>query len=803
MLAQAKTTVFLLLLFLLSDCLLSQELPGGEVRVWPALESEKGGHPRVVIQQVPEATTTATCLLLRYAEPGKQSPPPGTAHLFEHLLFRTEPAGKPGGLLLRDESLGSSGQAWVSPGLICFSEIVPSEEGLESLKLQLQRLRGVPSDKEGLMLEKRAIRSESIKGELPEEKGRRQILHELGLKAEVEGDPDLVEGLTSADLLNLARSLNLSTDVVISIVGPHSVREVRGVLSSTLGAMEPTRKEPRQPVAQDSEAAHIREIVSPSGHHQDSHFFTFNTDHPGVPVLAEEALKNFLPEGVEAQLVREEDHLFRLDISPGGTPLPSLDTDKVASLTTGSHDTLRRLWLQSYESPRARAIMLARQTLWGEAFHTPLSPEDINRLAPEVSKLLETAKDDSVLLKIRPEDPAASVPSLFPYKTKAQNNGGPSVSNEVLPNKLSVTLAPSNQWPTVGVAGYFRISPPLTPTQAIALEKVLNNREELRLQYEIRPRGLFFTAWAPADSLNKLLRSSARELQELSQSKENLLEGTDGEPGVVERFFLPTLDEGSPSKVSGKRIIDPKLGHLVVAGDIEQKDLQKGLRPAWSGWFSTSTPPPIRPSKETTPQSAGPENRTIELPQEEQPLLILGFSGPSRSSQDFLPFNLALQTLAGRPVSSVLNRRLKSVNSVKLLPLTVSSGATEEEEQVWLIALRLKSPLNDPSAVVKSVTKLLQKLGRTRMAEKELDRTRNFLKNSLILSASTAKGKARVLAHAEFHRLSRSYVQNFAGLYDHLEPQLVKSVCARYLSEPKVRWLYLRPNGKPEKDDEA
>ena len=67
------------------------------------------------------------------------------------------------------------------------------------------------------------------------------------------------------------------------------------------------------------------------------------------------------------------------------------------------------------------------------------------------------------------------------------------------------------------------------------------------------------------------------------------------------------------------------------------------------------------------------------------------------------------------------------------------------------------------------------------------------MKNSLTLSGSNVRGRARVLAHAEFYRLSESYAQDFAGLYDNLTSKLVQSVCRTYLSQPQVRWLYFYP----------
>ena len=77
------------------------------------------------------------------------------------------------------------------------------------------------------------------------------------------------------------------------------------------------------------------------------------------------------------------------------------------------------------------------------------------------------------------------------------------------------------------------------------------------------------------------------------------------------------------------------------------------------------------------------------------------------------------------------------------------------------------------------------------------------MKSSLTLSAADNPGRARVLAHSEFYRLSRSYSEDFAGLYDNLKPELVRAVCAPYLKEAGFRWLYLKPRKAASEEDKG
>ena len=144
-------------------------------------------------------------------------------------------------------------------------------------------------------------------------------------------------------------------------------------------------------------------------------------------------------------------------------------------------------------------------------------------------------------------------------------------------------------------------------------------------------------------------------------------------------------------------------------------------------------------------------------------------------------------------------RKLENVTSVRVFPLPASERVRESSaQQVWLVAVRASRPWNDPDGAVQKITNMLKTLGTKPLAKLELDRTRDFLKSSLALSASTVRGRAKVLAHAEFYRLSDSYADDFAGLYDHLSPELVMTVCRNYLEDPEVRWLYFDPGKETE-----
>jgi predicted Zn-dependent peptidase len=773
-----------------------EETSGGPVHLRPALISERGSHPQIVIQTVPHATTTATTLAIRYREAGKKGPPPGVAHLLEHLLFRSKPGGKAGGLLLRNELWGDQNRAWVNSSEIVFSEVVPSEIGLESLDLQLARLSGIPNDSEGLELEKSLIQAEILRTKTPEEAARRQILSALGHPSDPEGNWDNVKGLRGVDLRGLLEGLSLQSDVVIAVVGPHTDREVRQTLSQSLQPLVPQRETEREPSNDTPPAPKDISLASPSGANQSSLFFAYDAPDSRVQRVAEALLQSTLAPSVQSRVSREAAGLWRLDLSPPDSSLQPALTELTPEQSQELLRTVKRGWLEEFEAPMSRSEMLALSQLRGVVPETRILEEEFPGLVEDAKRLLKASQAKAVRLTLEPAEGVKPEQKLYGYHERANREKLPAIETQKLPNQMSVSIQKMKSWPIVAASGFFRISPPLSHQQIERLERGLAGNPDLKLQYEVKSNGIFFHHWAPSEDLVKLLEECSSELKSLAQTEDLLSEGAP-RSGLVDQFFLaPQTGAHEDRRIRGRDVINPGDGHLVVVGDIDPQALDRGLRPYWSGWFGENKPKGVfaaSAAAEDTPSSQQP-NRTVALPASAQPVLLIGFQGPARASSNFLAFNLALQSLAGRPSTSILARKLQaepnSVTSVKLSPL---SSSEDDDSQTWIIALRLSQPVENPEPVVERVERFLKSLAESALPEAELQRTRSFLKSSLTLSGSTVQGRARVLAHAEFYRLSRSYAQDFAGLYDNLTPEIVQAVCKPYLTTPKLRWLYLRP----------
>lgn len=762
------------------------------------MRAEQGEHPPLVVQTVSQAQVTATVLAIRYRRPGElEAPSPSAAHLLEHLLFRSRVGSPPGALLVRSESLGGQSRAYLTSGLLVLAELVPSEQGLDSLDLQLERLRAIPSDAADLSLEKRAIGGE-ISGTQAgvEELARRDLLARLGVNAQVEGDAEALAALTPAELEKLVAGLDLERDVVIAVVGPHSDREVRQHLSKGLKKLKPARTEARKRAAASPPVGQTR-VISPAGYQQQSFFLTLPELSAAELLLLQELLSHASNKRSEANrftlAVEKEDlGLYRLDVRPAATADQLVRLLRTVDLTDEAlNSRLRRRWLDLYEPALERAEMLALEALDRGTPARPLPESELPQTRQRLLVLLEDALQQAPSLILEAEQQNSG--GLFPFKTRAR--AGAELQREKLANGLRVAWQDLKAWPVVAISGFFRLRQRLSAEECGQLEAKLEARSPAGLDYDIRPDALFFHLWCPSAELTRALETSAAEIRALSLSAELLLDSANPSPaGLLEDFFLAGLQRPEPSAVSGRNLLLPDVGQLVLVGDIDPVALEHGLRPAWNGWFADKPGPPADPISLSVPPTE--VHRTVSVAAGQTPLLLLGIWGPSRSNPDFLAFNLVLQTLAGRPTTSLLARDLRDteglIETVSVAPLTGSERS--DGRQLWLLALRPRQAVEEAAGLVEKAQTALDGLAREPLPEAELARTRAFLKAALRLSTSTSRGRARMLANSEFYRLSEQYSTDYAGLYDRIDANHAQAVWQKYLSGQTPRWLYLRPD---------
>ena len=121
------------------------------------------GGPTLLCQNIPNLTAVAVCLCVPagslYDKPGKM----GTAHLTEHLMFRTVKGYPVGRLQLEFEKIGARRGASVTAHTAQFWETVPSGEINKALEAECGRLSGLAASEKELKTEQGILKAELVR----------------------------------------------------------------------------------------------------------------------------------------------------------------------------------------------------------------------------------------------------------------------------------------------------------------------------------------------------------------------------------------------------------------------------------------------------------------------------------------------------------------------------------------------------------------------------------------------------------------------------------------------------------------
>ena len=189
--------------------------------------------------------------------------------------------------------------------------------------------------------------------------------------------------------------------MVITVVGPHTPREVRKVLSATLAPLAPSRTEARK--ATLAPAAKVETLTVPSDHAQPSYFFSIGDSDLKVFRVAEVLAETKLGPG-NVSMEKEGPDLIRLDVSANASEeniFNELTPEESRALFLG----LQRDWLDRYESQQTRAEMLALAELYGKQPEIMVEESEFPALVAEAKQLLKTGLQSKAKGRRRPYAP--------------------------------------------------------------------------------------------------------------------------------------------------------------------------------------------------------------------------------------------------------------------------------------------------------------------------------------------------------------------------------------------------------------
>lgn len=213
---------------------------------------------------------------------------------------------------------------------------------------------------------------------------------------------------------------------------------------------------------------------------------------------------------------------------------------------------------------------------------------------------------------------------------------------------------------------------------------------------------------------------------------------------------------------------------IVVVGAVTADVAARAITAAFGDWAGT------RPARATLPAVPALTERLetrIAIPDKTQSNLILGWVGPPRLHEDFIPCFVA-NTVLG--VFGMYGRLGQSVRKQNGLAYYASSGLDGGRGPgPWRVVAGV-----NPANVDKAVQVILDELQRFReelVPQDELNDSQSYLTGSLPLQLETNEGVARALMNIERYGLGLDYLQRYRDMIMAVTPNQVQTVAQRWL----------------------
>ncbi|MBI3927316.1 MAG: insulinase family protein [Armatimonadetes bacterium] len=823
------------------------ELPGGLVERY-----RLPGGPTVLLQAFPDLPAATVAMVVAT---GSAADPPGKrgqAHLLEHLLYRATPDFPRGKLLVRYEQIGARSGAMTTHDHLVFWESVPRPQLELAVKAEAGRLKSLSADDRDLARER-----ELVLGELRLRLNRPENRLERALDGRLRGAPSAEElardlpSITLADLQQRYRDTVRRSNAVLVVVGGFAPRDVR----RQLAALFPSEQEPPSPPAPGS--APPAEDASPVqllGPPMVEFLYPLDGENYLPFSLLDAALE--APPGV--RLFTQLDPIqgvyrIRVSPSPGQTVAETRSwlAHALHAVAKSGPDTIaaaRNRALSNFyhrlEDPATRAVQLALHESRGSLGQLIDFPERLAQVAALSDQLLSPERAAQGHLDGEPgearmeeQDQDQAGDRLIAAQTRKEEDvAAPRFVRHELENGVTVLIQTVAGLPTVTVRGYLEggmlLDPPerpgLTYLAAGLLGTGTTHRKDaafskslrelgLEMRFEPGRQAISVEGWMRRDQLAQWLELLSEALRNPAPSEESLararvqnlrrLEQNSPEDRALEQYLqrifpaghpygLPpagdvrTSREASSAEVLAhlNRIARPDRLVLVFSGDVTESDVLRRLRPGLTSWYVDHTAPPM-----TVPPVTMPAASRLDLPSSgPYALVLIGHPGPARRDSDYYAFNLLNQILGGNPVSSRLARRIR--DREKLGPLAESRLLSTVGPVPWAVVLKVQPDKVDQAlAVVREELEALRKQAPT---DAEIRQAVQGLEGRLQVSQGTAAGRADLLRNLEFHRLSDSYPDAFAGLYRHIRAADLLAVARRRLHPGNLVVVVCGPGGE-------
>jgi len=224
------------------------------------------------------------------------------------------------------------------------------------------------------------------------------------------------------------------------------------------------------------------------------------------------------------------------------------------------------------------------------------------------------------------------------------------------------------------------------------------------------------------------------------------------------------------------RYYRPEYTTIVVAGDVDPKNVRALVDQHWGGWKRGSYHPdiPVEPAQQ------GPRENHIDWPSPTLPLIDIAFHGPAYSdtSKEWAALD-ALATLAFSRNSDLYEKLVVREQKVDSLSANMAQSV---DPNLWEVEARVKSA-GDLPYVRAQILETIQRFQDQPVAGDKLDAAKNRRRYAFTMGLDNSQSVAAAVARYVALRRSPDTIDKLYSLYSQLTPADIQAAAKKYLTE--------------------
>jgi len=224
------------------------------------------------------------------------------------------------------------------------------------------------------------------------------------------------------------------------------------------------------------------------------------------------------------------------------------------------------------------------------------------------------------------------------------------------------------------------------------------------------------------------------------------------------------------------RYYRPEYTTIVVAGDVDPKNVRALVDQYWGGWKRGSYHPDI-PAE---PAQQGPRENHIDWPSPTLPLIDIAFHGPAYSdtSKEWAALD-ALATLAFSRNSDLYEKLVVREQKVDSLNANMAQSV---DPNLWEVEARVKNA-SDLPYVRAQILETIKRFQDQPVAADKLDAAKNRRRYAFTMGLDNSQSVAAAVARYVALRRSPDTIDRLYSLYSQLTPADIQAAARKYLTE--------------------